>query len=334
MSRSRNIKPGLWLNEELAEISIPARYLFPALWCLADKEGRLEYRPKKIKIEVYPYDEIDIIPLVAELHGKKFISVYENEGLFYVQINNFTKHQNPHPKEKSNGYPAPVNICNYDGNLKQFNYTAGNLILPFPSSSLIPSFLIPESMNPNDSPDGESCPAEAEPISMVPEIINDTPKHSLKKQNALEVFEYWKSTLNHERAKMDKKREQKIKDRLNDGYSVEDLIDAIDGCKLSPHHQGANEHGVKYDDIELICRDASRVDKFIKLKKEGVQKQCVQPRNVKDALTVERNSMASILNEKRRREQDAAAANQGYGVGTALRIEHQVPRDKIHGGTD
>lgn len=139
MSRCRSIKPGLWLNEDLAEVSIPARYLFPALWCLADKDGRLEYRPKKIKIEVYPYDEIDIISLIAELHGKKFISVYENEGCFFIQINNFIKHQNPHPKEKSNNYPEPVNICNYDGNLKQFNFTACNVILPFPSSSLVSS---------------------------------------------------------------------------------------------------------------------------------------------------------------------------------------------------
>ena len=143
MARSRNIKPGLWLNEELAEISIAARYLFPGLWCLADKDGRLEYRPKKIKAEIYPYDDIDIISLVAELHGKKFISVYENEGQLYIQINNFKKHQNPHPKEKACGYPEPVNMCNYDGNLKQFIFTASNVQIPdsllsFPSDSPLP----------------------------------------------------------------------------------------------------------------------------------------------------------------------------------------------------
>ena len=146
MSRSRNIKPGLWLNEDLAEVSIPARYLFPGLWCLADKQGRLEYRPKKIKAELYPYDNVCIVALIAELHGKKFISVYENEDVFYIQVNNFTKHQNPHPKEKASCYPEPVNICDYDRNLKQFNYMKSNLIIPFPSSSLIPSSLIPSSV--------------------------------------------------------------------------------------------------------------------------------------------------------------------------------------------
>jgi uncharacterized phage protein (TIGR02220 family) len=144
MSRSRNIKPGFWLNEELAACSLAARLLFPGLWCLADKDGRLEYRPAKIKAQLFPYDNLCVISLAAELHGKKFISVYENEGKLYVQVNNFIKHQNPHPKEKSNSYPEPINICEYDVNLKQFNFTASNVQIPFPSSSLIPSSLIPE----------------------------------------------------------------------------------------------------------------------------------------------------------------------------------------------
>lgn len=141
MARSRNIKPGLWLNEELAEVSIEARYLFPALWCHADKDGRLEFRPKKLKAEIFPYDDLDITKLAGELHGKKFISVYENEGKFYIQIANFAKHQNPHPKEKSEGYPPPVSICNYDGNLIKFLAVKSNLQTPFPSfpsSPLIP----------------------------------------------------------------------------------------------------------------------------------------------------------------------------------------------------
>jgi hypothetical protein len=146
MSRSRNIKPGLWLNEDLAECSMAARYLFPGLWCLADKDGRIEYRPQRIKAQIFPYDKICISSLVGELHGKKFISVYEYEGELFIQINNFLKHQNPHPKEKRLGYPEPVNICEYDGNLKQFNFTASRVEIPFPSSSLIPSSLIPYSV--------------------------------------------------------------------------------------------------------------------------------------------------------------------------------------------
>lgn len=80
-----------------------------------------------------------------------------------------------------------------------------------------------------------------------------------------EVFAYWQNVMKHPRAKLDRKRRQKIKDRLADGYSEDDLMRAIDGCKRSPHHMGENDRATVYDDIELICRDAPHVDKFIKL---------------------------------------------------------------------
>ena len=60
MARSRNIKPGFFLNDDLAECEPLARLLFAGLWCIADREGRLEDRPKRIKIEVLPYDNCDV----------------------------------------------------------------------------------------------------------------------------------------------------------------------------------------------------------------------------------------------------------------------------------
>ena len=58
--RARNIKPGFWRNEELAEISPAGRLIFIGLWCMADREGFLEDRPKKIKLEILPYDDLDV----------------------------------------------------------------------------------------------------------------------------------------------------------------------------------------------------------------------------------------------------------------------------------
>ncbi len=59
------------------------------------------------------------------------------------------------------------------------------------------------------------------------------------------------------------KRERAVRGRLREGYSVERLCQAIRGCKLSRHHQGENDAGTVYDDLELICRNASKVDFFI-----------------------------------------------------------------------
>ncbi len=80
-----------------------------------------------------------------------------------------------------------------------------------------------------------------------------------------EVFAHWQQVHNHPQAKLDPKRYRVVVARLKDGYSVDQLKLAIDGCKKSPHHMGENDRHTVYDDLELICRDGAHVDKFIKL---------------------------------------------------------------------
>lgn len=109
MPRARNIKPGFFANEDLAEIEPTGRLLFIGLWMLADRDGRLEDRPKRIKGEIFPYDNCDVDSLLNALQNYGFILRYEIDGARYIQITNFVKHQNPHPKETSKGFPAPEN---------------------------------------------------------------------------------------------------------------------------------------------------------------------------------------------------------------------------------
>lgn len=106
MSRSRNLKPGFFKNEELAELPYEFRILFQGLWCLADREGRLEDRPKRIKAEVFPYDNVDVAVGLAELERAGFIARYAADHLPCIQILAFAKHQNPHCKEAASTIPA------------------------------------------------------------------------------------------------------------------------------------------------------------------------------------------------------------------------------------
>ncbi|TDV06041.1 hypothetical protein [Paraburkholderia caballeronis] len=107
MARARNIKPGFYTNEDLAECSVWARYIFPGLWMMADREGRLEYRPKKIKGELLRFDEQSAEPLLDELQRWGFIEIYEVDGRSYIQILTFQKHQNPHHREAKSDIPPP-----------------------------------------------------------------------------------------------------------------------------------------------------------------------------------------------------------------------------------
>lgn len=110
MARSRNIKPGFFLNDKLAECEPLARLLFSGLWCIADREGRLEDRPKRIKAEVLPYDNCNVDDLLNQLKDHKFILRYEVDGEKYIQIINFKKHQNPHIKEAPSIIPPPLEL--------------------------------------------------------------------------------------------------------------------------------------------------------------------------------------------------------------------------------
>jgi hypothetical protein len=107
MAHYRNIKPGFYANEDLAECSVWARLIFPGLWMMADREGRLEDRPKKIKGELLRFDSVDADPLLCELEARGFITRYKAAGTAYIQINNFAKHQTPHHREPESVIPSP-----------------------------------------------------------------------------------------------------------------------------------------------------------------------------------------------------------------------------------
>lgn len=105
--RARNLKPAFFKNEDLAELPFEYRMLFQGLWCLADREGRLQDRPKRIKADVFPYDDVDIVAGINALAEGGFLTRYAVDGRNYLQISNFVKHQSPHVKEAASTIPAP-----------------------------------------------------------------------------------------------------------------------------------------------------------------------------------------------------------------------------------
>ncbi|QIE89474.1 hypothetical protein [Pseudomonas nitroreducens] len=105
MARSRNIKPSFFKNEDLADLPPFDRLLFIGLWCLADREGRLEDRPRRIKIELFPGDTYDVEIGLGNLEGKGFIERYEVFGFSVISLPKFTRHQSPHSTEKDSELP-------------------------------------------------------------------------------------------------------------------------------------------------------------------------------------------------------------------------------------
>lgn len=106
MARTRTIKPSFCTNEDIAACSPLARLLFIYLWMQSDRRGRIEDRPKRLKAECLPFDDVDLDGLLTELAQHGFLVRYEADGRKCIQIINFEKHQRPHPHEAESELPA------------------------------------------------------------------------------------------------------------------------------------------------------------------------------------------------------------------------------------
>ena len=108
MARIRSIKPSFFKNEDLAELSFAHRLCFAGLWGQADREGRLEDRPRRLKAEIFPYDDIDMDSLLSALAEKQFIVRYAADGVAAIAINGFLKHQRPKSDEPASLIASPL----------------------------------------------------------------------------------------------------------------------------------------------------------------------------------------------------------------------------------
>lgn len=107
MARARNIKPGFFTNEQLADQSPLGRLLFIGLWTIADYKGELEWKERTIKVQLLPFDDCDIKELAINLDKSGLIRFYSRDNQIYINIPNFTKHQNPHKNEREKGSDIP-----------------------------------------------------------------------------------------------------------------------------------------------------------------------------------------------------------------------------------
>ena len=113
MSRTRYIKPGAGKDEDLYDAGPLATLLYVLLPCHADREGRLEDRPRRIRSEVLPdyaQEEIDDALDALERVGKivRYEAEYLNSKVRVIWIPKFLRHQSPHSREPESELPAPA----------------------------------------------------------------------------------------------------------------------------------------------------------------------------------------------------------------------------------
>lgn len=106
--RARWLKPGFFKNEDLVGMPRDVRLVFAATWLVADREGRFEDRPQRIRLDAFPNDhDLDIDGALAMLAARGFLQRYVVGGVAYVQITAWPKHQHPHRREAASTIPPP-----------------------------------------------------------------------------------------------------------------------------------------------------------------------------------------------------------------------------------
>lgn len=189
MARSRSLKPGFFTNEDLIELPFEYRLLFAGLWTLADREGRMEDRPKKIKLQIFPGDDVDVNAGLDALASAGFIQRYEAGGARYIQVVSWSKHQSPHIKEAASTIPAP---CSHGTGTS--------------AAALTPSSLTPHSLTAdNGSPEQDAPPAAPRKVTPEAEMAIALREQGVDVRSTDPVLHAW----------------------LKDGFTVEQAVEAV-----------------------------------------------------------------------------------------------------------
>lgn len=107
MARIRSIKPEYWTSEQIMELSRDARLLFIGMWGFCDDAGIHPAKPKTLKAEVFPADDLtseDVRRMVDECISIGLIDEYEVDGERYWMVTGWHHQKVDQPTFK---YPRP-----------------------------------------------------------------------------------------------------------------------------------------------------------------------------------------------------------------------------------
>lgn len=109
--RIRTVKPEFFTHEGLfeaeKETGLPIRIAFVGLWCAADREGRFRWQPRRLGVQIMPYDQADFSRVLHACLTRGFVVAYRVNGEVFGVIPSFTKHQIINNREAESILPAP-----------------------------------------------------------------------------------------------------------------------------------------------------------------------------------------------------------------------------------
>lgn len=244
--RARQLRPPFWGGEAVGRVCREARLLLLGLCNLADDEGRFRASTRLIRTALFPYDDdLDddgVSSWLAELARAGLVVLHDHAVGRIGQLD----FRYPSPVEQSVSHPTPSRLPAPPPDQPGL-FDAGG------APETAPLRRIPE--------DSEIC--RSEDRRSKEEDRRAPPARDRQEAVAiLSVFEHWRTVLRHPGAVLTADRRRRIQARLREGRTVEELKEVVDGCAASAFHMGENDEGRVYDSVELLFRNAGKVDTF------------------------------------------------------------------------
>jgi hypothetical protein len=107
VARIRTIKPEFFTSADICGLPPLARLLYIALWCEADREGRLVWSPRTFKIRYLPEDTCQIDKLCELLVSAGLVLTYDADGQTLGFIPSFAAHQAVNNRESESRLTPP-----------------------------------------------------------------------------------------------------------------------------------------------------------------------------------------------------------------------------------
>jgi hypothetical protein len=109
MARIRSVHPGLFTDENFAQLTLDCPIAVPlliGLWTEADDAGAFEWKPLTLKMRILPAAPVRVDDLLEVLAGVDLIRRFEIDGRTFGVIRNFVRWQRPKKPKDVHPYTA------------------------------------------------------------------------------------------------------------------------------------------------------------------------------------------------------------------------------------
>ncbi len=266
--RIRALKPGFFKNEDLCGLSPWHRLCFEGLWCLADREGRLQDRPRRIKAEIFPYDDLNMDLLLWDLTRAGFIRRYVQASQPLIWIPTWENHQHPRADEAASELAAYAHGSDRAAGTDVSTFPA---VRPVDTDPSLPSDASATAARMGNGiwevGDGKWEGDSAAPAALSPEATRKT-RAPIRAQDLLDL---WNATtkppLPRCRELTDERR-RKIRTRIARRPDLAEWREAFEAIQAGPFYRGENNRqwvadfdwAIKNDTIVAKVLDRARTE--------------------------------------------------------------------------